>query len=202
MTPEIVLVATKNKNKLDEIRSILTDPGIHFKSLSEFENVPDVAETGKTFRANALIKARFYFKYSALPIIADDSGLVVPALRGEPGIYSARYAGAQASYMENNIKLLQQMKGLEGDQRKAHFICQMVYLDKNICLSALGRVEGIIITELRGRSGFGYDPLFYVEKPGKTFAELKPEEKNMISHRYRALKNLRIKLSDYWANRT
>jgi XTP/dITP diphosphohydrolase len=202
MTPEIVLVATKNKNKLDEIRSILTDPSIHFKSLSEFEDVPDVAETGKTFRANALIKARFYFKYSALPVIADDSGLVVPALGDEPGIFSARYAGEKSSYTENNRKLLHQMRRLEGDLRKAHFICQIAYLDKNTCLTALGRVDGVIIKEQRGRSGFGYDPLFYVEKQGKTFAELRPEEKNRISHRYRALKNLSRKLSGYWANRT
>lgn len=202
MAPEIILVATKNTNKFEEIKSILTAPDIQFKSLQEFENVPDVEETGRSFRANALLKASFYFTYSFLPTIADDSGLVVPALGGDPGIFSARYAGDKARYKENNRKLLHRMQGLIGEQRKAHFICQMVYLDKNLYISAQGRVRGVIIGEPRGRGGFGYDPLFYVEKLGKTFAELRAEEKNRISHRYRALRNLRRKLSGYWSNRT
>ncbi len=200
--PEIILVATKNPDKFNEIRSILDGLGTQFRSLQEYENVPDVEETGKSFRANALIKAEFYFNYTALPTIADDSGLVVQALGGEPGIFSARYAGDRASYEDNNRKLLERMQGLKGEQRRAHFICQMVYLDRDICLSALGRVDGLIIDRERGRGGFGYDPLFYVEKLVKTFAELRAGEKNRVSHRYRALKNLRRKLSGYWSNRT
>jgi non-canonical purine NTP pyrophosphatase (RdgB/HAM1 family) len=199
-TPKIVLIATKNKNKFSEIASILTTPGVVFKSLAEFEAIPEVIENGRTFRANALLKARFYFQQISRPVIADDSGLVVPALEGEPGIYSARYAGEKASYSDNNLKLLRRMSGLTGEQRKAHFICQMVYLDQNICISALGLTHGMITDRPRGRSGFGYDPLFYVPELGQTYAELTAEQKNRISHRFRALRNLSRKLSDYRSN--
>jgi len=201
MIPRTILVATRNQNKLAEIVSILSVPGLIFRSLAEFEFIAEVAETGRTFRANALLKARFYHEQTSLPVIADDSGLVVPALGNEPGVYSARYAGEKASYSENNRKLLQRMSGLKGDQRRAHFICQMVYLDKDICLSALGLTHGLITDRPKGRSGFGYDPLFYVQELGKTYAQLQPEQKNMISHRYRALLNLSSKLSRYRANK-
>jgi XTP/dITP diphosphohydrolase len=201
MIPRTILVATNNQNKLAEIISILSVPDLTFRSLAEFESIPEVAETGKTFRANALLKARLYYEKTLLPVIADDSGLVVPALGGEPGVYSARYAGEKANYSENNRKLLQRMSGLKGEQRRAHFICQMVYLDKDVCLSALGLTHGLITNRPRGRSGFGYDPLFYLPELGKTYAQLKPEQKNAISHRYRALRNLSLKLSRYWANR-
>ena len=201
MTTEIILIATKNKNKFSEIVSILATPGLIFKSLTEFAGITEAVEDGKTFRANALIKAKFYHRQTLLAVIADDSGLVVPALGGEPGIYSARYAGEQASYHDNNMKLLRRMSGLKGEQRQAHFICQMVYLDQHKCISALGRTEGMIIDRPRGASGFGYGPLFYVPELGRTYAQLTAEQKNRISHRYRALRNLSRKLSDYRSNR-
>ncbi len=201
MIPRIILVATNNQNKLAEIIAILSAPDLIFKSLAEFRAIPEVTETGRTFRANALLKARYYFQQTSLAVIADDSGLVVPALGGEPGVYSARYAGEKASYSDNNRKLLRRMSGLRGNQRQAHFICQMVYLDKNVCLSALGRTQGLITDRPQGRSGFGYDPLFYVPELGKTYAQLPAEQKNAISHRFRALRNLSLKLSQYRANK-
>jgi XTP/dITP diphosphohydrolase len=201
MIPRVILVATNNQNKLAEIVSILAGPGLNFKSLAGFGSIPAPAEIGRTFRANALLKARYYFQQTGLAVIADDSGLVVPALGGEPGIYSARYAGDRASYGDNNRKLLQRMSGLKGDLRRAHFICQMVYLDRDVCLSALGRTSGIITYRLRGRAGFGYDPLFYVPELGKTYAQLPARQKNAISHRFKALRNLSLKLSLYRANR-
>ena len=134
------------------------------------------------------------FNIPSLAIIADDSGLVVPALGGEPGIYSARYAGEKANYRENNRKLLQRMSGLEGDQRRAHFICQMVYLDRQICLSALGLTRRFDYRRAAGPRWFWLRSLVLRGGTGKTYAQLRPEQKNAISHRYRALRNLRLKI--------
>lgn len=196
--PEI-LIASKNENKVAEIERILAPLSIHIISLNVFKNLADVEETGDSFLANAILKSEYYHKKLDHPVISDDSGLVVPALNGEPGIYSARYAGIPTNYQKNNEKLLERMAGLKDKQREAYFICVAVYKDRDTLLSAEGRVYGRIISEPRGTNGFGYDPIFFHPQSGKTFAELDPDKKNQISHRYRALQALYTELSGYFA---
>jgi len=192
--PQKILIASTNRHKVEEIKKIFRFPGINFISLEDYKEIPEAIEDGKTFQDNALIKAKHYYPYTKTPVIADDSGLVVPALNGEPGIHSARYAGEQSAYDKNNVLLLSRMKNLAEDDRFAFFICVVVYFDgKNVIFSE-GRVEGWIINELKGTGGFGYDPLFYYPEAQKTFAEMGSEEKNRVSHRYRALKGLNEKL--------
>ena len=196
--PEIV-IASKNENKVAEIERILAPFSIRIRSLNSFKDLDDVDETGDSFIANAILKSEYYHLYLDHPVISDDSGLVVPALNGEPGIFSARYAGMHANYQKNNEKLLKRMAGLENGQREAYFICVAVYKDSNTLLSAEGRVYGRIIYQARGNNGFGYDPVFFHPESGKTFAELESEEKNRISHRSQALQALAEQLSVYFA---
>jgi XTP/dITP diphosphohydrolase len=193
-----IFIATKNENKVKEIKPILHNLKVKLESISKFDNISEAVEDGKTFEANARLKAEHYFRYLNKPVIADDSGLVVPALNGEPGIYSARYAGEKSNYALNNQKLLKKMEHLTGDDRSAFFICSVAYKDDDCILVAEGKCEGRIIYEERGRAGFGYDPIF--EYPGlkKTFAEIKPEIKNTISHRYLAFNRLSKVLNEYW----
>jgi XTP/dITP diphosphohydrolase len=147
-------------------------------------------EEGATFLDNALLKAAYVAKATGLPALADDSGLVVPALGGEPGVYSARYGG-KATDRERNVYLLERMRGLKGEARRAYFVAVLVlaYPDGH-AESYEGRVEGVILEAPRGEGGFGYDPLFYVPEAGKTFAEMTLEEKARYSHRGRALEAL------------
>ncbi len=194
--PKIILLASNNPGKIREIQSLLSDldieilpQGLFFKEEAE--------ETGKTFLENALIKARHAAQLSGLPSIADDSGLEVDALGGEPGVYSARYAGPNAADHENNAKLLKAMEGLESSQRTARFRCAMVYvrsaMDANPII-AEAAWEGRILHELTGKNGFGYDPLFYVPNHACASAELPPDLKNQLSHRGQALRILMAKL--------
>lgn len=191
-----ILIASTNKHKVAEIEKILRSMKFNFLSLSAHPDLKPPAEDSKTFQGNALIKARYYYQHTGLPVIADDSGLVVPALGGEPGVLSARYAGKQASYSENNQLLLSHMQNFEGDQRAAYFICVAVYYDGGTLLVAEGRAEGIILRELRGSHGFGYDPLFLYPSAGKTFAEMMDSEKNQVSHRSKALESLYQQLGE------
>ena len=133
-------------------------------------------------------------------VIADDSGLVVPVLNGEPGVLSARYAGRESSYAENNRLLLSRLSGFKNEQRFAYFVCVAVYYDGKNMISAEGHAEGEIINIPRGENGFGYDPLFYYPPAQKTFAEMEDKEKNLISHRYRALQLLKSKLEKIHCN--
>ena len=189
-----ILIASTNRHKVEEIEKIFIIPGIDFISLLKYKKIPEAIEDGKTFIENALLKAKHYYHYTQIPVIADDSGLVVPALNGEPGIHSARYAGEQSAYDKNNALLLSRMEQLTGEQRFAFFVCVVVYFDgKNVIFSE-GRAEGEIIDQLKGKGGFGYDPLFYYPAAGKTFAEMVSEEKNRVSHRSRALQGLNDKL--------
>jgi len=192
-----IIIASRNRNKVAEIKAIFKE-SVCFKILEDFPPLAEPEETGKTFKDNALLKASYYFKHFGLAVIADDSGLVVPVLDGEPGVLSARYAGGPVSYHRNNEKLLEKMKWFSGNERQAYFICHAVYMDEYIVLSAEGRTDGIITDKARGTNGFGYDPLFLVPKLGKTFAELSSQEKNKISHRYKAIVALRKKLRVYW----
>jgi XTP/dITP diphosphohydrolase len=189
MRPKIVL-ATQNQNKLSEIVSIFEQNPYEFWTLSDFPEIKAPEESGSSFKENAILKANYYWHRFKMPVIADDSGLVVPALHGEPGIFSARYAGEQTNYQANNEKLLVKMSGLTGKKRQAFFICYTVYKDRDNTIFAEGRKDGIITTQPRGENGFGYDPIFLIPELNKTFAELPADEKNKISHRYKAFYTL------------
>ncbi|MCI0505592.1 MAG: XTP/dITP diphosphatase [Gammaproteobacteria bacterium] len=184
------VLASGNKGKLREINQLLS--GLHIEAIPQTEfAVPDVEETGLTFVENAIIKARNAAGHSGLPALADDSGIEVDALNGEPGIYSARYAGKGASDRDNLEKLLEALKDVPDEQRTARFQCVMVYMahaKDPTPLICQGAWEGRILHEPRGESGFGYDPVFYVPTHHCSAAELKPHVKNQLSHRGQALK--------------
>lgn len=190
--PNKILVATGNAHKLDEIRSILK--GVTFESLKDAGIEIEVIEDGSTFEANAKKKAVTIADINGGFVLADDSGLVVEALNGEPGIYSARYAGNGATDEDNNIKLLRMLKGK--DNRKAHFACTLVLVQgKTVIFTGTGICKGTIQDEPDGAGGFGYDPLFIPDGYDKTFASLGEDIKNTISHRAKALELLKVFLS-------
>lgn len=189
-----IIAATNNKNKLQEIMDILSDIGFKVLSLQDVGIEVDIEETGKTFRENALIKAREIHKLTGKASLADDSGLEVFALNGEPGVYSARYAGVEGVGKDkaNNKKLLENMKNVPKDKRQARFVSAIAFIfpdGKEIVTE--GYVNGMIGYEEKGENGFGYDPLFIVEGLDKTMAELESSEKNKISHRANALEELK-----------
>ncbi|MBM9603944.1 XTP/dITP diphosphatase [Desulfopila inferna] len=186
----IIVLATNNENKIKEFRTILHDFKIEIRSLSDFGPIPEAIEDGATFDENAYKKAHHVARVLGLPAIADDSGLVVNALNGEPGVYSARYAGAGASDEENVDKLLREMENVA--DRSAYFHCVLsVAVPSGPALTYEGKCYGTITTEKHGSNGFGYDPVFHVADFDKTFAEISPEQKNSISHRGRALAEFR-----------
>jgi len=187
-----LVLASSNPGKLAELASILIPLGYQPHPQSQWQ-VPDVIENGTSFLENALLKARNAAAHSGLPALGDDSGLVVASLDGKPGIYSARFAGENASAAENNHKLLQEMSAVTGENRQAYFYCVMVLVrspEDPAPVIATGRWNGRILQQLRGEGGFGYDPLFEIPELGKTAAELQPELKNRISHRGLALKSI------------
>lgn len=194
-----VVAATNNRHKLQEIRDILKDMGYKVLSLQDVGIEVDIEETGKTFRENALIKAREIHKLTGKASIADDSGLEVFALNGEPGVYSARYAGVEGDGKDkvNNNKLLENMKNVPKDKRQGRFVSAIAFIfpDGREIVTE-GYINGMIGYEEKGENGFGYDPLFIVEGLDKTMAELEPSEKNKISHRANALKELKKILID------
>lgn len=189
-----IVVATGNMHKLTEIEAILSQvlPDTCFVALGQLGDFEDPEETGATFLENALIKAEAAVAQTGLSAIADDSGLVVDALGGEPGVYSARYAGVHGDDAANNEKLLEKMADVADGGRTARFMSVIALVDASgVVRSGTGACEGMIGREGRGDHGFGYDPLFLpADTPGKTMAELTPEEKNAISHRFHALQDL------------
>lgn len=191
-----LIVASNNENKIKEIKSILKDMNLEVCSLKDEGINIDVEETGTTFIENAFLKAKAIFDLkSDCYVLADDSGLSVEYLNGEPGIYSARYSGEHGNDKKNNQKLLEKLKGVPREKRNGKFICAMVLiLDYDKCIKVQGEVEGVILEEITGEGGFGYDPLFYVEEFKKSFGEITKEEKNSISHRAKALKKLKEEL--------
>ncbi len=193
-----VVVATGNAHKLTEIEAILSEvmPGVRFVALGELGDFPDPVEDGSDFYENALIKARAALAETGLSMaVADDSGLCVDALGGAPGIFSARWAGEHGNDAANNQKLLRELADVSDAERTAHFHSSVVLVRGDEVLRGDGDVCGSIGREPRGENGFGYDPLFWpTETPGRTMAELTPDEKNHLSHRYHALKDLAAKL--------
>ena len=196
MNREFVL-ATGNLGKLGEMVTMLKPLGFVVRPQSDW-HVPEAEETASTFIENSLIKARQAAGYTGLPAIADDSGLVVPSLNGDPGIYSSRYAGSDADDDTNNRKLLAELSGKHGTDRNAYFFCAMVLVlavDDPAPLLAIGRWHGQILQSARGQGGFGYDPLFGISDGSGngrlcSAAELAPEEKSRLSHRGQALREL------------
>lgn len=187
-----IVVATRNRKKLEELQRLMKDIKIELLSLDDFPHVPEVIEDGKTFEENAIKKAIFIAKATGLPAIADDSGLVVDALEGAPGIYSARYAGEPSDDRKNIEKLLRDMATFPDHKRQAHFICVIALATpKGEVKTFTGSVDGIITKEPRGEGGFGYDPVFEPEGLNRTFAEISREEKDSMSHRMRAIKLLK-----------
>ncbi len=200
MSKTILLIATSNLGKTKEITQVLKDLPLKIKNLKEFPNIESPKEKGKTFFENAFLKAKYYAEKTGLICLADDSGLEVDILNKAPGIYSSRFAGEKATDEENNKKLLELLKGVPLEERKARFICVMVvYHPKGKYIKTEGIWEGLIGFEPKGNYGFGYDPLFLVPEYNyqKTAAELSVEEKNKISHRGKALNLLKKILPDF-----
>ncbi|MFC7371287.1 XTP/dITP diphosphatase [Fictibacillus iocasae] len=189
-----IVVATKNAGKVKEFQNMLHPKGFSVLSLLDYEEIEDVEETGTTFEENAKLKAETICEVLQTPVIADDSGLEVDALGGEPGVYSARYAGEEKDDNKNIDKLLQELEGV--GNREARFVCALaVAIPDKPSAVFRGTCEGEIAHERRGTNGFGYDPVFYLPEKKKTMAELEKEEKNLISHRAAALRHLQETLS-------
>lgn len=183
-----ILIGTTNPHKLKEVREILHDLPVELISPGRLAQLPEIIEDGHTFSENAVKKAVEWAGYTGHWTMADDSGLEVDALGGEPGVFSARYAGKDATYEDNNIKLLNTLKDVPTARRTARFHCAIALArPEGLIFVVEGECAGLIAGEPRGNHGFGYDPVFYVPECGKTFAELGPEIKNQISHRTRAL---------------
>ena len=193
-----VVIATHNKDKLKELKKGFSTLTIDLVDLFSFPEVGEIIEDGKTLKENALIKAKAVYDITGLPAIADDTGLEVDALGGKPGVFTARFAGENCSYSDNVNKMLKVMKNTKKKDRGAIFKTVMAFYDGKEELFAEGFVKGIITENKKGLAGFGYDPIFYVVEEGKTFAEMTIEQKNIISHRGRAIKNLLSKLNLYF----
>jgi len=192
MIKELVL-ATQNQDKGRELAALLGDLGITIRTLKEFPDVPEVVEDGATCEANAIKKARAIADHTMLPAVADDTGLMVDALNGRPGVHAARYAGEKATYDDNCRKLLQELNGVPRAKRSARFVTVAALAKPgDACATVLeGALEGMITEMPAGTQGFGYDPVFFVPELGKTLAQLSPDEKNRISHRARAFGKLK-----------
>jgi len=191
-----IVFATKNPGKLRELRALLGDPALEISSLADYPGMADVVEDGKTFFENALKKAKAVSEFTGETAVADDSGLEVAALGGKPGIHSARFAGEKAGDRANLEKLLEEMKDVPSVHRDASFRCVLVLYRPDGTFEAFeGSWEGKITTLPRGKNGFGYDPVFLAPEYGKTAAELPPEVKNSLSHRAKALGQLKKKIA-------
>ncbi len=187
MTKQLVL-ATKNQDKGSELKALLDDTGYTIRTLAEFPDAPDVIEDGETCEANAIKKAREVARFTGLLALADDTGLEVDALGGRPGVHAARFAGEGASYKDNCTKLLREIKGVLGEQRRARFITVAALAFPNGQTTVVeGALAGFITEQETGTNGFGYDSVFFVPDSGKTLAQMSPAEKNRISHRARAV---------------
>jgi len=193
-----LVVATKNKKKLSEIKDILKGMNLKLLSLDAYKDVPQVTENGKTFQGNAIKKAVKLARFTGQLCLGEDSGLCVDALDGAPGIYSARFSGRNKSDIKNNLKLLRLLKDVPAVERKAHYVCAVALADKRGLIGVVeGNCSGLIVFEPKGSAGFGYDPLFYISKYKKTFAQLGEKIKHKMSHRYYALKKAKRIIQKY-----
>ncbi len=187
-----IIFATTNTGKIKEIKEILSDCDVEVISMKEMNITTDVEENGTTFEENSLIKARAISKLTGLPVLADDSGLEVDYLNGEPGIYSARYLGRDTDYDYKNNYIIDKLKDAKDSERSARFVCVIsLVLPDGREFVKKGIMEGRIGYEIKGENGFGYDPIFYLPEYGKTSAEISGEEKNKISHRGKALRAMK-----------
>ena len=191
-----IVLASKNLVKVKEMRLVLKNLPLEILSLADFEKMPDAVEDGATFEENALIKAKFFREQTGLACLADDSGLEVDALNGLPGVYSARFAGYHADDATNNQKLLDELKKIGVEESLADYRCALAFIDIDGAeILTEGKIFGKIKTVARGTGGFGYDPYFYIDDK-KTMAQLSVDEKNLISHRGAALKEMALKLRE------
>jgi XTP/dITP diphosphohydrolase len=192
-----IVFASGNEGKVREIREMLEGMKIELVSLSNYTHVPEIVEDGKSFLENALKKAKIVSEFTGETVLADDSGLQVEVLGGEPGIYSSRYAGEKATDEENNVALLAKLKNIPQEKRTAFFICVLVLYRRDGSYDYFeGKWNGQIIDERRGNNGFGYDPIFFVPELKKTAAELPAEIKNKVSHRGQAFAQLKKTLGE------
>lgn len=185
-----IILATHNKDKLLEMKNVLNDVNAEFLSLDDFPQIGEIVEDGTTIEENALIKAKKVHSMTGFYSLADDTGLEVDVLGGKPGVYSARYAGENCSYMDNVNKLLFNMKGISDNKRHAQFRTVIAFIGDDMELTAQGVVKGMITKEPKGLGGFGYDPVFYVPNYGKTYSEMSIIEKNKSSHRSKAIQEM------------
>jgi XTP/dITP diphosphohydrolase len=187
--PIQIFLASSNPGKLREYRVLAGDSPIELALLPNFNEIPLFEETAPTFAENSAGKALYYSRFATDTVLADDSGLVVPALGGAPGVYSARYAGRGASDADRLQKLLREMSALNGDGRKARFVCVTTLAQNGRAVAVLSdSAEGVIAKAPKGSGGFGYDPVFFFPQLGRTYAEITREEKNQYSHRGRAFR--------------
>ena len=186
-----LVLATNNPDKIKEIKYLLEDLPVTILTRDDFLEFPDIEETGSTLKENALLKAKATAEFCDLPALADDSGLEVNALNGAPGFYSSRYSGQDATYESNCKKLLKELKGVPKNKRTARFRC-VIAIDWNdgTTETTEGVAEGFITDHIKGKKGFGYDPVFYYPPKKKRFSEMITEEKNLVSHRGIALQNM------------
>ena len=191
---QTLVLATHNPDKQAEMNAVLSDLGLDVIGLDQYPEIDDIPENGNTLLENALIKARAVHLKTGFPALADDTGLEVDALHGAPGVYSARFAGEDATYQDNVKKLLSVMAGVSRQNRTARFRTVVALIDSDTELWTEGIIEGLITREQRGAGGFGYDPIFEAADTGKTFSEMSAAQKNEISHRARALQKMRKKL--------
>lgn len=189
-----LLIGTGNLDKARELEALLSGLPVEVKGLADFRGVAAPEETEDSFEGNALLKAQYYHERFGVWCVADDSGLEVEALDGAPGVYSARYAGEDCSYEDNNLKLLKVLEDAPGEKRRARFVCCAALAGEGIARAVRGTVEGRIAFECRGSNGFGYDPLFIPQGGEKTFGEMEPEEKQRLSHRANAFTKMRTVL--------
>jgi XTP/dITP diphosphohydrolase len=190
-----IIFATQNNGKAKEVKDIFASSKYEIVTLADLNNDIEIEETGTTFYENALIKAKTIYEIYKSPVIADDSGLSVEQLNGAPGVYSARYAGEDCSYEDNNIKLIDELKKYP-KPHFAKFVCHSIYFDGDKEINSLGELNGEIIDSPKGKNGFGYDPIFIPKGYDKTLAELSLEEKNKISHRAKSFQELKKKIDE------
>lgn len=193
-----VIFASRNAGKVEEVRHILKTGNIKIVSLLGIEAAPEIIESGTTFEENARIKAEVIYEAFRVPVISDDSGLAVEQLNGRPGVYSARYAGENATDEENNIKLLGELSGFP-EPHNAKFVCSAVYYDGENWLSTQGEIAGRVLKSPKGQNGFGYDPLFLPSGYNTTTAEMGSDLKNKISHRAVAFNKLGKLINNLWS---